>query len=180
MINTELGKPEVSRRCRMRRSLIRVGGLLVAIVALVGPHALSAQNELVGVWQAVERSGTGPEGEWTDQPVQPSLYIFADGYYSIMFVAGSESRPLLAEDATRDGLTEDQLRSIFMTFVANSGTYEIEGSSLTVRPTVALWPNYMEGGSTIYEYEIEGYERVLTTGDFIVACAYRTKLVRLR
>jgi hypothetical protein len=180
MINTELGKPEVSRRCRMRRSLIRVGGLLVAIVALVGPHALSAQNELVGVWQAVERSGTGPEGEWTDQPVQPSLYIFADGYYSIMFVAGSESRPLLAEDATRDGLTEDQLRSIFMTFVANSGTYEIEGSSLTVRPTVALWPNYMEGGSTIYEYEIEGDELVLTTGDFIVAGSYRTKLVRLR
>lgn len=163
----------------MRRSAIRAMGLLIAIVAFAGTPSLSAQNELIGVWQAVERSGTGPEGEWTDETIQPSLYLFVDGYYSIMFVGGSEARPLLAEDATRESLTTEQLRSIFMTFVANSGTYEIDGSSLTVRPSVALWPNYMEGGSTTYEYMIEGDELVLTAPDFLEG-EFRTKLVRLK
>ncbi|MFQ5678756.1 MAG: hypothetical protein ACE5HP_04790 [Gemmatimonadota bacterium] len=163
----------------MRRSSLGAIGLLLAAGALLGPRTVVAQGDLIGVWRAVERSGTGPDGEWKDETIQPSLYIFADGYYSIMFVGGNEARPLQAEDATRETLTDEQMRSIFMTFVANSGTYEVDGSSLTVRPIVALWPNYMEGGSTTYAYEVGENELVLTTGDFLWG-EFRTKLVRLK
>ena len=112
--------------------------------------------ELNGAWKMAEASGYTAEGEWESNPVQPGLYIFQDGYYSIMYVRGSEARPLMAEDATRVSITDEQMRSIFMPFVANSGTYEVDGSTLVTKPMVALWPNFMEGGEATYTYGVEG------------------------
>ena len=54
------------------------------------------------------------------------------------------------------------MRSVFMSFVANSGTYEISGSTVTTKPMVALWPNFMEGGSREYQHAIENGMLVLT------------------
>jgi hypothetical protein len=49
-----------------------------------------------------------------------------------------------------------------MPFVANAGTYEVEGSSITIRPLVALWPNLMGGGSRTFSYRIEDGALILT------------------
>ncbi len=133
----------------------------VALLFAAGP--LLAQTELNGAWQGVDVWGRNTDGDWKLENVQPSLYLFLDGYYSIMYVAGDEPRPLMPDTATRSTITEEQMRSIFMTFVANSGTYEVDGSAVTTKPMVALWPNFMEGGSETFTYRIENDALFLTS-----------------
>ena len=53
-------------------------------------------------------------------------------------------------------VSEQELLQAFTTVVANSGTYEILGSHLAFRPTVANHPNFMSGGSKDYQYRLEG------------------------
>ena len=120
---------------------------------------VAAQQSLQGSWTIVESWGHDAQaGEWRTENVQPSLYIFLDGYYSMSLVRGNEPRPLMPEGVTWDTMTEEQLRSVCSgaVFSANSGTYEVDGSSLTTKPMVAKWPNLMEGGSATFTFEMEG------------------------
>ena len=48
--------------------------------------------------------------------------------------------------------------------MANTGTYEIAGSALTVRPIVAKHPNFMGGGFDTYDVRREG-ETLWLTGN---------------
>lgn len=123
------------------------------------PEAAEPET-LAGVWQITDMSGTNADGDWVTTNVQPSLYMFMDGYYSVMLVRGDEPRPLMPEDITWDTMTLEQYRAVCSGefFSANSGTYEVSGSSLTTRPMVAKWPNFMDGGSASFTYRIEaGY-----------------------
>jgi hypothetical protein len=63
-------------------------------------------------------------------------------------------------------------------FSANSGIYEISGSSLTIKPIVAKWPNFMEGGSSTMTYGLE--DDVLTLSFEGYLDATTIKLRRLR
>ena len=74
----------------------------------------------------------------------------------MMFVQGDEARPLLGDDATRESISNAQMRSTFMTFIANSGTFTVDGSTFTTDPDVALWPDFMESGSDTFTFELEG------------------------
>ena len=124
----------------------------------LGASPAWAQSDLNGVWEIVEAFGHNAEGDWNVENVQPSLFIFMDGYYSIALVRGNEPRPLMPEGTTWDTMTEDQLRSVCSGdyFSANSGIYEVSESSLTTRPMVAKWPNFMEGGSATYTFRLDG------------------------
>ena len=165
--------------------------LVLFSIALVGctPQAtetpdeatdVAEQSPLNGAWETVGMSGTNADGDdWKLEHVQPSLYVFQDGYYSEMLVQGNEARPLMADDATRESLTDEEIRSMFMTFIANSGTYEVEGSSVTTRPMVALWPNFMEGGFYTFTYRMEGEWLYLSGERDIYGGAYTQKLRRL-
>lgn len=140
----------------MKRLVITSMAALLVLGCLFTAPPAWAQSELEGVWQVVEASGTDDEGDWKAQNIQPSLFIFLDGYYSIAVVHGDEARPLMADDATRDSISPDEVFSIFRPYTSNSGTYEISGSTLTTKPMVALWPNFMEGGSQIYAFAVDG------------------------
>jgi len=135
---------------RIAIALCLLGGTAVATPLL-------AQSELNGVWTFVEVSGHNTDGEWEWNPVQPSLYIFMDGYYSMVQVNGNEPRPLMPDGTTWDNMTEEQFRSVCSTavFSANSGTYEVSGSSLTTKPMVAKWPAFMEGGSASFSFSVK-------------------------
>lgn len=141
----------------MSRFTRALTGLLAVCTALfiAGALPLLAQSPLHGAWQHDQIWGENDEGEWQVENLQPSVYIFLDGHYSIMYVRGEEARPLLPEDASRSTLTEEQMRSAFMPFVANSGTYTIEGSTVTMTPMVALWPNFMESGSASWSFRMQ-------------------------
>jgi len=58
--------------------------------------------------------------------------------------------------------TADEKIAAFDSFLANSGAYEIAGSTLTTRPIVARDPNYMVGGFNKYQFRIEGKTLTLT------------------
>ena len=139
----------------------RLALVCLALAFGLGLHANAglvwAQSDLNGAWEIVEASGHNAQGDWKLENVQPSLYIFMDGYYSIAQVNGNEARPLMPEGTTWDTMTEEQLSSVCSAavFSANSGTYEVDGSSLTTKPMVAKWPNFMEGGSASHTYLVE-------------------------
>jgi len=72
----------------------------------------------------------------------------------------------MAEDATRSDLDAEQATSVWLPYTSNSGTYEIAGNEVTTRPIVALWPNFMTGGSATYSMSFEGGMLVLRNGDY--------------
>ena len=155
-------------------ALVLFSGLLVL------PAIVSAQNGLLlGAWKQTEYSFTSTDTSFTIKSPQPSLHIFGIKYYSFMYVRGNEPRPLMADDATRSTITDEQMTSIFMPFTANSGTYELDGSKLTTNPLVALWPNYMTGGIGTYEYHLEGDTLLLTWTGRTTGNKYKVKLTRL-
>ena len=47
-------------------------------------------------------------------------------------------------------------------FVANAGTYEVTGSTITIHAMVAKVPNAMTSAPFTYEYELEGDSLALT------------------
>ena len=159
------------------QQVLRVGLMTFAL----GVDPAAAQDSLQGSWAIVESWGHDEQaGEWRIENVQPSLYIFLDGYYSIALVRGNEPRPLMPEGTTWDAMTEEQLRSVCSgaVFSANSGTYEVVGSSLTTKPLVAKWPNLMEGGSASYTFEMEGDELLLSQAG--EGFSWNARLRRLR
>jgi hypothetical protein len=73
-----------------------------------------------------------------------------------MYVRGNEPRKLHAGFGLGYEATDAEKIESYGSFIANSGTYEISGSQLTTRPTVAKNPNYMAYQSSTFEYRLEG------------------------
>ena len=150
---------------------------VTALLALgVGPAG--AQGSVHGAWRIVETWGHNPQsGEWRTENVQPSVFLFMDGYYSIAYVRGEEARPLMPEDAIRRDLTAEQAAAVWIPYTSNSGTHEITQTTIVTRPIVAVWPNFMEGGSAVYTYSVDGDKMQLTFANETVS--WNAKLKRL-
>jgi hypothetical protein len=121
----------------------------VAIASLVVAASVvsSAQPaSLKGVWRVVEV--TGADGKVNAKP-EPGLYIFTDRHYSITRV--NQPRVALSEKPS-----EKEQLAAFGPFTANAGTYEIKGTQVTTRPTVAKNPNVMTGSGGSFELKMEG------------------------
>ena len=69
-----------------------------------------------------------------------------------MRVTGNQPRTLAATDSATDA----EKLAAYDSFVANSGTYEVADSTLTIHPIVARSPNYMSGGSDKYHFRVSG------------------------
>ncbi len=127
--------------------------LVVGMFATATP--LLAQSSINGAWKIIEWWGNNPQaGEWRVENIQPSLWLFIDGYYSNTYLRGDQKRSLVPE--SRQEMSADQWRSMLMPFISNAGTYEISATTITVRPTVALEPSYMDGATGIWDYRFEG------------------------
>lgn len=134
----------------------RITFLLTSII-LLGLSPVFAQPSIKGAWKAAEYLTKGPnDSDFKSHKVQPGLVIFMDKHYSIALVNGEEPRPLMPEGTNRSSITEEQMRSIFMSYTSNSGTYEVSGNTLSYKPMVALWPNFMEGGAASVNFMVEG------------------------
>ncbi len=166
---------------------------LTAIVVLaLLPSVLLAQNpakkSLEGVWKITESIVTGEDSSSNSHP-QPSLIIFSQKHYTMMLVPGNKPRALFKDTNP----TDEERLSAFDPFIANGGTYEVAGSTLTIRPVVAKNPNFMAGGSLKYQFRVEGNTLWLTSkftdlnfrvGDKVVPASTspgenRLKLVRV-
>lgn len=103
-----------------------------------------------GAWTIASIKESGPDSA-ASTTVQPSLFLFGDKHYSMMRVTGNQPRAL----AATQNPTDAEKLSSYDSFIANSGTYEVADSTLTIHPVVARSPNYM-GGSDIYHFRVSG------------------------
>jgi hypothetical protein len=118
-----------------------------------------AESPLVGAWRITEFSFASPDTSFTISDPQPSLMIFLTSHYSQMYVPGDEPRELFSGDEPVLGAqepTDAEVLTAFGSFIANSGTYEVSGSTIVTRPIVAKTPNFMAGGSLSYTYRLDG------------------------
>ena len=130
--------------------------ITILILALVIPAAASAQS-LVGEWTLEERVVTGGPNAGTITASQPSLRIFTDTHFSRMYVwPVNEPRPDVSDSPSE----AEQLASL-QSVRANSGTYELSGSTLTEHRLLAMGAVPM-GGSATFEVRLEGDSLWLT------------------
>jgi Lipocalin-like domain len=117
--------------------------IAVSVVVIVGAwgNAQTSSGALDGAWEVQEITFAQP-GLPVNKPA--GLYLFTGKHYALLQVADT-ARPSLtvAEEANA---TADQLRAVWGPFQANAGTFEISGTTLTTRPTVAKNPVTMSAG----------------------------------
>lgn len=106
---------------------------------------------LEGAWSIVSIRGTGPDSA-PGTTVQPSVYLFGNTHYSMMRVTGNQPRALAATDS----VTDAEKLAAYDSFIANTGTYEVGDSTITIHPVVARSPNFMSGGSDKYYFRVSG------------------------
>ncbi len=139
---------------------MRLAMLTLMTVALgYSPPAQSGASaaSLRGAWRV---SAIGAAGSTDAEPfTQPSLYLFTDRHFSFSAITSDGPRPAFADPANP---TADEMRAIWLPFMAQSGTFEVSGATLTVRPTVARNPGAMAGRATTYTLKLEGSSLTLT------------------
>jgi len=110
----------------------------------------TSASPLEGVWRLAEVTVTGANPSTAVDPA--SVFIFAETHYSMMRTVGSQPRMTFAAVNP----SSDEKLGAYDSFLANAGTYELSGTTLTVRPIVAKHPNFMAGGFDTYEFRLVG------------------------
>jgi hypothetical protein len=117
----------------------------IVMVSLLVPALASAQTNaqespLIGVWSITSVVTTGADAV-NIAKAQPSMVIFTrGGHYSYVAVQSPAPRPAFAPAKNPDKLTDAEKIARFeqwSPFAANGGTYQVSGTTLTRRPTVA-------------------------------------------
>jgi hypothetical protein len=99
----------------------------------------AAAPSVEGVWRITEVVTTGANAATITNP-QPSLVIFSGGHYSWVSVNSAEPRPTFGPAKDPAKLTDAEKAARYdqwNPFTGQAGTYEIEGATITRRPTVA-------------------------------------------
>jgi hypothetical protein len=142
--------------------LILVSVLLVCLIA-IGTSAVQNQkkSQLEGVWKVAEVVPPGSNTpEKPSTPLtnpQPGLLMFTKGYYSGMAITADQPRATLAPAKDPGNLTDAEKISRYEhwnRFIANAGTYEFNGSTLTMHAMVAKSQERI-GSAITYEIKLE-------------------------
>jgi Lipocalin-like domain len=129
--------------------------LLCALLLTSGIAPAQQQSmSLTGAWEVTKIQMTGPNARTVTDP-QPGLYLFTGKYFSIMMVMGDHPRPIHPTLPEVPKATAQEILAVYGPYVANTGTYEINGDTLIMHPMVSKNPELM-GGSVIYSFEIHG------------------------
>jgi Lipocalin-like domain len=152
----------------LHRMLRVMSMLMITLVAFScrspeqAPSTTAAQNRtangLEGVWRETEIVVTGRDASTIQNP-QPSIYVFTPTHYAMMGTLGDRPRALFK---SLDPTNEEKIAG-FDSFWGNSGTYEVTGDVLTIRPVVARMPNFMAGGFQRYQFHVDGNTLLLTS-----------------
>lgn len=131
----------------------------VLTICLFAAGTLSAQSNssIQGVWRVAEIVVTGANAVNNAKP-QPGLWIFTKGHYSQTIINGTQARRTVQYKAPNQPTDAEKLARYeqWQPFAANSGTYEIKGSTLTRRPIVAKNVEVQTGPPLVSEIKLEG------------------------
>ena len=162
---------------------------LALVLCLLFTSAAFAQTKspVEGVWGITELvfpSRNPAEKGATITDPQSNLIIFTRGYYSQVIVTAEKPRAAVAPAKDPQNLTDSEKiarHEQWEPFTANSGTYEIKGSTLIRRAIVAKNVEVMTRETpTILEFKFEGPNALwLIPPPDRVATEPRTKLTRL-
>ena len=133
-----------------RRLLISV----VVIACASGSILAQSKPSIQGVWRVVEVTTSGPNASTNKSP-QPGVYIFTAKHYSLVRDTASEVRPAIKAAAN---ITPAEALATLNPFFAQSGTYEVSGSSVITTSIVALRPPQQGkyGGSNTWSFKLQG------------------------
>lgn len=110
-----------------------------------------SRSALEGTWLVVD-ARFGSDGEDPGiMRAQPGQFIFTPTRYAAVWVTQTEPRPLSGRHFQP---TPDEIITHYRSVAANSGSYEVSGSRITIRPIVAKLPDFA-GGQLTYEFRIE-------------------------
>lgn len=157
---------------------------IVLMVLLIGGRvtevATTQPSPLEGVWKIVEVSSRVAGADWTaGTPPYSSVYIFTPKHYSYMFASGAGPRRLFAGNPNRPSDAEKV--AAYDSIVASSGTYTLEGATLTMTAVLHKNPNEMTGEPLRYSVEFEGDRLRMTIANppFAPGAERRTVLTRI-
>ena len=123
---------------------------IVFCVLSVSAAFAQTKSPVEGVWKITEvvAPGSNPAEKGTTINAQPGLVIFTRGYYSQVFVRGAEPRAAVEPAKDPENLTDAEKIARYEQwgpFTANSGTYEIKGTTISMRAIVAKSAQVMSG-----------------------------------
>ena len=163
--------------------------LLATMLVLSVPILAAAQAKpgaLDGVWRVAEVTTTGANAATNTSP-QPSLVIFANGYYSYLSVNGTQARPTVPPPKDPANWTDAEKLARYEQwnpFTAQSGTYEAKGTTLTRKAIVAKNVNVMTAAApNVQEFKLEGNSTlwlITKSAAGQPVSETRTKLVRVK
>jgi hypothetical protein len=135
---------------------------LVVTLLLLAPAATFAQTKpssIEGVWQITSITTTGA-GAVNIPKAQPGLVTFTKSHYSWLNVNTPRPRTKFPPAKDPGKLTDAEKIARYdqwAPFIANAGTYQISGSSLTRRPTVAKNEAVMTtDAAQVSQFRLEG------------------------
>ena len=151
--------------------------LFIALVCCANPVLAQATGPIEGVWKIVEWVESGR----TITTVQPSLFIFTKGYYSMLFLQTDQPRGSVAAPQTRQNLTDAEKIARFehwSPFTAASGTYQVSDTTVTLRPIIAKsgW-EMSEQAIRSFPVRMQGSDTLIVR--FAPALGIRVTLVRV-
>jgi hypothetical protein len=131
-----------------------LGFLCTLLLASAIAPAQQKSTALAGAWQVTKVQMTGPDARTVTDP-QPGLYLFTGKYFSIMMVMGDQPRPIHPTLPEVPKATAQEILAVYGPYVANTGTYEIDGETLMMHPMVSKNPELM-GGRVVYSFQLQG------------------------
>lgn len=131
--------------------------VVVAVVALLAviSAVLLGQSEpsIQGVWRVTEVTTTGSNAS-TNRSPQPGLYIFTGKHYSLVRDASLNPRIAITDSGN---VTAPEALATFGPFIAQSGTYNVSGTTVNVTPVVAKFPASREKyGTSAWSFKLQG------------------------
>ena len=142
------------------------------------------KNQLEGVWKVVEVIISSKDSTSTVSTPQPGLIIFTKGYYSILAVRADKARTAVEPAKDPQNLTDAEKIARYDSwrpFTANSGTYEVKGSTISMHPIVAKNVDVMTRQTPLTdEFKLEGTNTLRVHPiDTSSAPQVRVKLIRV-
>jgi hypothetical protein len=115
----------------------------------------SRAASLQGAWQTskIAIGGSSPRTITVPQP-GPYITLFTAKHYSRTEIQSESPRPLLPDPSKA---TADELRTVWGPVVAEAGTYEVSGDTITMHPLASKSPAAMASGAFIIcSFKLEG------------------------
>ena len=136
-----------------------IKNFVLGISLILVLSGVAAAQNVAGAWRLDEIKTTGTDAK-SVKFSQPNMYLFTKGHFSIIRIEGDKPR------STDDWgtMTREQVIDTFIKqFTASGGTYEMKGSTLTMKTTIAKNPGFMARANWIsYTVAINGPTMTLT------------------